>query len=345
MSTSIPAGTGHDDYTALRTTVGAYRISAPLVRITGAERFTFLDALLSRSSAFVEPNTVREALSLRPDGSAFAIWLHLEIDDESWLLPRTPVTAEDVRTHLDALDLPEGVTVETEPEGWGATALEGPQTWSAVARFIEFDISGLTLHAVTEAALPGTPDALAHLARVGTTGEYGYLLLSNAPQEAHEAVCAAAREQGGTETGPSALARVQAEAGMGVYSSGFAGLSVSQADLAWMIDWNRLGEFNGSQDLVKPSTSTGRLTALLAPAGSKFISGTEVKAAGRPVGSVIWQAPSANPDEELLLALLGSPFWVPGLALSAEGRESADLALRTVSMPCVIARSNSTRIS
>lgn len=201
-----------DDYATLRSTVGAYPVTAPLVRISGDDRLSLLDQFMAKSSEFVEPDTVREVLSLNADGTPFAVLLHFEMGEDSWLLPRTQVTAEALRTYVDGLDVPAGVTVEIAPEGWGATAFEGPQAWAVGARFVDFDISGLTLHAVTEAALPGDPDAVAHMARVGTTGEYGYLLISNAPAAAHEAVVAHVEEQGGAVVGAEGLARVQAEA-------------------------------------------------------------------------------------------------------------------------------------
>ncbi|MGW0080728.1 aminomethyl transferase family protein [Streptomyces sp. NPDC003393] len=343
--TTAPLRTETDDYTTVRTTVGAYRITAPLVRVSGDERITLLDQFLAKSGEFVEPDTVREALALNADGTPFAILLHFEIGDDAWLLPRTQVTAAELRAYFEQLDVPEDVTVEVEPEGWGASAFEGPTAWSVAAHFVDFDISGLTLHAVTESALPEEPAALAHLARVGTTGEYGYLLLTNAPDAAHEAVLTAVAEQGGAPVGPEGLARVQAEAGMAVYAAGFTGLTVGEADLAWMIDWNRIGEFHGSDGLERPTTATARLTALAAPAESRFAAGAKVTAAGQEVGTVLWQAPAANPEEELVLALLDAPFWVPGLELAAGDEQGAERPLRTVTLPRVIARSLTTRIS
>ncbi|MFG2429024.1 aminomethyl transferase family protein [Streptomyces sp. NPDC048590] len=347
MTTTTVTGarTSTDDYATLRTTAGAYRITAPLVRITGDERIALLDQFLAKSGEFVDPDTVREALALNTDGSPFAVLLHFEIGDEAWLLPRTPVTEDQLTGYLAALDIPEGVTVETAPEGWGATAFEGPNAWSAAARFVDFDISGLTLHGVTEASVAEAPAALAHLARVGTTGEYGYLLLSNEPDAAFAAVLAAVGELGGAEVGPEGLARVQAEAGLGGYATGFAGLAVDEADLAWMVDWSRIGDFRGSENLVRPTTGSARLTVLAAPALSRFAAGVKVSAGGRAVGTVLAQAPSANPEEELVLALLDAPFWAPGLELSAPDDQDAERPLRTVTLPRVIARSLTTRIS
>ncbi|MBP2403913.1 Aminomethyltransferase [Streptomyces netropsis] len=343
-TTLAPADrTATDDYATLRTAVGAYRVTAPLVRLTGDDRLTFLDGFLAKSADYVEPDTVREVLALNADGTPFAILLHFEIGDESWLLPRTAATADELGAYLAQFE-PSGVTVEVSPEGWGATAFEGPTAWSVAAAFVDFDISGLTLHAVTEST-DAAPGATAHLARVGSTGEYGYLLLSDAPQAVHEAVLAAVAEQGGAEVGTDALARMQAEAGMGLYDAGFGGLTVGRADVAWMIDWNRIGEFHGSDGLVAPTESDARLTALVAPVGSRFTPGTPLTAAGRQVGTVLHQAPAANPEEELVLTLLDAPFWVPGLELTAEDEAGDARPLRTATLPRVIARSLTSKIA
>lgn len=336
--------TATDDYATLRTAVGAYRVTAPLVRLTGDDRLTFLDGFLAKSADYVEPDTVRDVLALNADGTPFAILLHLEIGDESWLLPRTALTTGELAAYLRQFETSAGVTVEISPEGWGVTAFEGPVAWSVAAGFVDFDISGLTLHAVTESSL-SAPGATAHLARAGTTGEYGYLLLSDAPQAMHEAVLLAVSDKGGAEVGEEGLARVQAEAGMGVYGAGFGGLAVGRADLAWMIDWSRIGEFHGSDGLTAPTESDTRLTALVARIGSRFCANTPITAAGRRVGTVLNQAPAANPEEELILALLDAPFWVPGLELAATDESGDARPLRTATLPRVVARSLTTKIT
>ncbi|MET9644063.1 aminomethyl transferase family protein [Streptomyces syringium] len=346
-TTIAPADrTATDDYATLRTAVGAYRVTAPLVRLTGDDRLTFLDGFLAKSADYVEPDTVREVLALNADGTPFAILLHFEIGDESWLLPRTALTADELGGYLAQFEA-SGVTVEISPEGWGATAFEGPIAWSVAAGFVDFDISGLTLHAVTESTpdVPGATGATLHLARVGSTGEYGYLLLSDAPQALHEAVLAAVAEKGGAEVGTEALARMQAEAGMGLYGAGFGALTVGQADVAWMIDWNRIGEFHGSDDLTAPTEADARLTALVAPVGSRFAPGTPLTAGDQQVGTVLHQAPAANPEEELVLALLDAPFWVPGLELTATDEQGDARPLRTATLPRVIARSLTSKIA
>jgi glycine cleavage system aminomethyltransferase T len=326
------------DYATVRTSVGAYAITAPLVRLSGDERIAFLDQVFAKSGEFVDPDTVREVLALNADGSPFAIMLHLELDEVSWLLPRTPVTTEELSAYLGAIEA-EDVEVEIAPEGWGASAFEGPQAWAVAAKYVDFDISGLTLHGITQVANDELQDATAHIARVGTSGEYGYLILSDAPDAVHVDVLERVLAEGGAAIGTDGLARVQAEAGMPVYHGGFAGMSVVEADLAWMVDWQRIGEFHGSDELVAPTTESAKIAGLVAAVGSHFAEGTDVVAGDVKVGTIVRQTPSGNTDEELVFAVLESPFWVPGLDLAAADIHGTVTPLRTVTQPRVIARS------
>lgn len=337
-STEIrPGRTAADDYATIRSTVGVYQVGKPLVRLTGDDRYEFIDQFASRSSEYVDPETVREVIALNDDGTPFAMLLHIEIDDVTWLLPRTEVTAEQLAAYLGQFAA-DDVTVEVAPDGFAATAFEGPQAWKVAAKFIDFDVSGLVLHGVTDASVEEAGTAF--IARVGTTGEYGYLLVSDAPAAAHDAALSAASSVGGSAIGPDGLARVQAEAGQAIYQLDLSAFSVNDADLAWMIDWNRVGEFHGSTELVAPTVESARLVALVAPAGTTVEPGDVLNAGGVEVGDVVKQTPSANPAEELVIALVQNPFWVPGVALTGP----AGQALTSVTMPRVIAESMHVKI-
>lgn len=320
------------DYQTLRNTVGVHTPAGPLVRVTGDDRLTFLDAFLSRSAQYVDVDTTRECLALDAAGEPFAIILHLEREEESWLLPRTPVTAGRLAEYLS--EFVEGdVELTVAPQGWGAVAVEGPLAWRVAEQLLDFDAAGLVLHALVDVTLPGRPaEHTAFLARVGTTGEYGYLLVSDDPQSAEPMVLAMAEQLGGGAVRAEALARVQAEAGMPYYAMGVGDLGVNEADLSWLVDWQRLGEFHGSAELTPPQKNQRKLAPLAASPGAA-LAGQPVRVDDLGVGTVIYQAPSANLDEELAFALLDAPFWVPTLDLQAS------VPVTTVTLPRVLARS------
>lgn len=336
--------TAQTDYRTIRDSVAVHEITAPLVRVTGDERLEFLDSFLSRSSDYVDPETTRECLALADDGTPFAILLHVELEEVSWLVPRTPVGEEELVDYLGALEIPEGVAVEVAPAGWGAIAFEGVHAWKLAEGFIDYDISGLVLHGVTEITVAGADEGTeAVMARVSTTGEYGYLILSNAGEIVGLTVTEKARALGGDVIGPEALARVEAEAGTPHYSFGVRGHDLTELDLSWLVDWNRLGEFRGSDALEPPSRTGRRLVPFTAPAGVRVAESAGLRADGELIGEVLCMTPSANPDEELGFAIVEAPFWVPGIGLTVDDEQGT--AVRTVTLPRVLARSSVERMA
>lgn len=330
------------DYTALRESVGLRTVPGPLVRLQGEDRMAVLDALLSKGSDYVEPETTREALALNADGTPLAIFVHLELDDECWLIPTTALKADQLREHLSNVLIPAGTTVEIDPDGWAATAVEGPLAWQVAADFVDFDISGLVLHQVTEVTIEGAEHS--YLAREGTTGEYGYLLLSSHPEAGEQRMLSGVLGAGGQIVGSDALARARAEAGMPQYSAGFLSLPIAEGDLSWLIDWNRIGAFVGSNRLVAPALGDSRLTAITAPPGTDLTGAVEVLDAGEVIGEFVWTAPSGNPTEELAFAELQHPFCVPGLALTARCADGTEFGISTATLPRLVTRSATERI-
>lgn len=328
------------DYRTIRTSAGTYEIEAPLVRLTGDDRLAHLDRFCSRSAEFVDPDTTRECLALNEDGSPFAILLHVETDEETWLVPRTPVGVEELSDYLSGIEPDGDVTVEINPAGWGAVAVEGPAAWKVAATLVDFDIAGLVLHSVAEVVVPGAEDSsCAWIARVGTTGEYGYLVLSNSPDLATLTVLGRTEEIGGSRVERDGLARVQAEAGMAYYAWGFGDLDVCEADLSWMVDWERCGEFQGSDALPTPQKEQRKITPAVAAADAVVEMGDQVFAGETPIGEILWATPAANPDEQLVIAVVEAPYWVPGLELTGRHTDGSEIALTTVSLPRVLARS------
>lgn len=321
------------DYRTLRDSVGVHTPTGPLIRITGEDRFDFLDAFLSRSSEYVDIETTRECLALRRDGIPFAIFLHMEREDETWLLPRTVATSKEMTSYLTPF-VTGDVKVEVAPDGWTAIAFEGPAAWKVAAELVDFDIAGLVLHSITDIEVPGhTGTGTPFLARVGTTGEYGYLLVSDDAASAHEVVFSHAERLGGSKVSEESLARVQAEAGMPYYAMGVRDLDVNTADLSWLLDWNRVGEFHGSDSLIAPTRDQRKLAPVVASAGTVFKNGETIRVGLEEIGTIFYRAPSVNPEEELYFAILDAPYGVPTLELSASA------PVRTVSLPRVLARS------
>ena len=336
--------TAQTDYQIIRNATAVHTLGAPLVRLTGDDRLEFLDGFLSKSSDFVDPDTTRECLALEDDGRPFAIMLHLELDEVSWLVPRNAVSVGELVDYLGTMDVPDGVTVEVAPSGWRAIAFEGAGAWRVAEDFIDYDISGLVLHGITEITIPGADRGTsAVMARVSTSGEYGYLVITDAVDIAELTIAERARALGGAVIDDEALARVEAEAGTPHYAFGVRGHDLTELDLSWLIDWNRIGEFRGSDALTAPTREQRRLVPFTAPAGSRVEPSSPVLADGQRVGEVLYVTPPANPEEELGFAIVEAPFWVPGLELTLDGEDG--LTIRTVTLPRVLARSSVERMA
>ncbi|MFY2790431.1 aminomethyltransferase family protein [Rhodococcus sp. KRD162] len=323
-----------NDYRIIREAAAVYPITSPLIHLEGDDRLELLDTFLSKSSDFADPDTTREALALRSDGSPFALVLQVEGDEDTWLIPRTPTTAAEISAYVDELEVPAGVTVSVAPEGWSAIAVEGPLAPRVAEHFVDGDIEDLLLHSVVDVECDSA-DGASRLARVGTTGEYGYLLLTtDGPADLARFEELAAAVDGGIVSGEG-LARVRAEAGMPYYDHGFGAMTVAEADLSWIVDWERIGEFLGSDELVRPTATSPKLTPIVTAPGSPVTAGAPVHADGERIGTVVWTAAAGNATEELAFALLDDPFVVPALEVSVD-----EISAVTVTLPRVLSRSS-----
>jgi aminomethyltransferase len=325
-----------EHYTRLRTTVGHYSASAGPVALTGLERGELLGRSLARDSEYVEPDTVRESLLLNADGTVGDAVTHLELDDASWLLPHS-------RTGLDLLLTATAEAAElsdieiTAMDGTHtATAFEGPRAWRIAEQLIDFEISSLVLHGAAPVNLPGS-SAPAVLARIGSTGEYGYLLLAPVEAGAEQWVAEQAAALGGGPVGGAALARARMEVRHPQVPAQTDGLTVREAGLEWLVGWNREEEFHGSEALAElAGTEPVRsLITLIGTDGSTPAPGAEIRAAGTVIGRVHLVAPSVGTGTELALGLLDRPFDVPGLDLTTTAADGSSVQLRTAASPVV----------
>ncbi len=327
-------------YAHLRRTVGVYPPAAGLITLTGLERGLVLGRILARESEYVEPNTARDSLVLDEDGGVWDAVVHIELDDAAWLLSQSRADLADlVRAAADDLD---EATADDAGAEYDAVAFEGPKAWRIAAQLVDFEVSSLVLHGATVVDPPGGGAGV--LARIGSTGEFGYVLI--APRSAG---CAAwvleqAEALGGGAVEAAVLARARAEARHPQIPGYARGLTVREAGLEWLISWNREDEFRGAAALAAVPDPERGLIHLTAPAGTAPAVGTALHAGRVAVGEVREVFAAVGTADELALGLLAKPFDVPGLTLRGTGPDGAAVELRTVSAPVVVPLSWSERI-
>lgn len=343
--------TDHAGYRALRDGVGVYRRpDHGIVALTGDDRLHVLDRVLSKGSDFTDPDTAREAVIVTAAGEPFALVLHVELDDSSLLIALTPLDAGALAARVRdiAARTPDaGDTEITEPALVGI-AFEGPAAWRVAADFLDFDISGLVLGAVAEAVHDGVPaDGFdPRIVRTGTTGEYGYLLLTAAgsADAAQTLVQDLAAPHGGAAVAPDELWRAQAEVASPLYGTGFGGLSTAEADVSWLIDFARIGAFDGSDAIPALQEQGRRLTPIVLGASARVSDGAAVTAgdAGDRVGTVVTTSIPVD-GNRIAYAIIESPFHAPGLALAVAG-DAGSVPADTVALPLLVTRSTTERI-
>lgn len=311
------------DYTALRQAAGAYQRASHVYALRGAGREALLSQFIARPTEFVQPGSVIDSLVL--DDSGHPVDFVLAIMDEG----RTLLLSEQERTELSqiaafahSLGLTD-VTVEELPS-WGAVAVEGPRAWQVVQHLLDDDIAGLLLNEWRPIELVGAGEAF--LARTGTTAEYGYLIVADVPAaDIFTTLNDPLLDAGGSLVGQEGLLRARLEVNHPVLPDQFAGITVVEAGAGWMAGIDRTDAYRGATEFEAP---TRRSIAVRSE--HALVSGTTVEADGRVIGTIQVSAPAVDGETAYALALVDSPFDVPGLDLQADSAP-----VRTVSRPAV----------
>lgn len=311
------------EYSAIRRSAAAYERAGTLVAVTGAGRDAVVTHVLARSTEFAQPGSVVDSLVLDDDGAV--IDSVVAIMDESRTLIHSDAAAglgDEVRAVSRTVDVRD-VTVDTLAE-WAAVGVEGPRSWEVVRDLLDDDIASLLLNEWRPIHLPGASASL--LARTGTTAEYGYLVVADVPAEQIlDRIRAALEAVDGAVVGSQALLRARLEVNHPVVPEQFLGLTPLEAGAGWAAGVGRQDAFRGARPAVVPHR---RLVAVRSE--RPLEAGQVVEAAGRPVGRVHLCAPEIDGVTSYALALIDTPFDVPGLDLSIGGRPA-----KTVSRPAV----------
>ncbi|MDR1512589.1 MAG: hypothetical protein LBS56_03760 [Propionibacteriaceae bacterium] len=316
-------------YNAIRHATAVYARGARFVEVSGLQRAELLSWALAKSTEYAQPGTSIDTLALGDDGSP--VDLVLAVFDEDRTILVSDVT-DGVLDQLPALAEERGLTdvAVTPLEGWCAVAVEGPSCWTIVEDLVEDDLASMTLMERRPAKSPlGAPGILG---RIGTTAEFGYLWLGEAPlEETLQSFVdrAEARDPASGLITPAALQRAQLEVNNPVFPDMFEGLTLREAGLEWLAGAGRDDEFRGQPDDVDTPRERG-LVAVHAYGHEIPAKGTPVEAGGVKVGEIFVAAPQVGQPDGFALALLDVPFDVPSLDLEAGG-----VPLKTVSRPAV----------
>lgn len=311
------------EYFSLRRTAGAYARGTTIHSIGGAGRGALLSHVIARPTEFAPPGSVVDSLVLDDDGRVVDSLLAVLDEDRTLLISEHRTEAgEDLRAVALALGIRD-VTVDALT-GWGVLAVEGPRSWEVVGGLAADDIATLLLNEWQPIEIPGSSVAL--LARTGTTAEYGYVVVADVgPGVLMDVLRPRLAQVGGAFVGPEALLRARIEVNHPVVPDQFDGITVLEAGAGWAAGVGREDPYRGAGHAVPPER---RLVAVRATRSLER--GSAVEAGGVTVGRIHLCAADIDGEGGYALALLDTPFDVPGLELTADGR-----TIRTVSRPAV----------
>ncbi len=322
-----PAAYGDPAAEALRAraAVGLADLSAAvLLRVTGADRVSFLHRIVSCDVKGLRPGEGAHGLLLTPKGKVVAEF-------------RLAVLADRVEVHAPAAARPalerglarlvvtDDVVLEDRAGRAGLLSLLGPRAEAAAARLLGAPPPALPEGGAADLDLEGLPATLFRRRRVGLPALDLLADAANLPA-IFDAALAAARAEGGGPLGLDALDLLRVEAGVPALGAESGEDTLPQeAGLEDAVSFTK-GCFLGQEPVGRLRTRghTNRgLAGLRLPSGAAVPArGDEVRAGAAPAGTVTSAVLSPSLGVPVALALLRHEHAAPGtrLAVVSSGR-------------------------
>lgn len=317
-------------YLAIRRSAGVYRRGDAVLCVKGAQRQAYVLWLLAKSIQFVGIDACADSVLLDADGHVVGVAVAILREDRIYVLVEASPA-----WHQAAGDAAKNFDVSVETMANSAVQVEGPLSWAVVQdALVENSIEDVLLGECVDAAFDGQS---ACLARVGTSAEYGYLVVSDAV-DVFDHLVARAQAVGGGEIDPTVLPRVRVEANYPAMPHQTVDCSLFESGLAWLATVTRADAYAGSGRLDFSAPTRRTVAAYFAGSDCPEV-GTPVTDDGVVVGHVLVSTPRVGQPDGLGLLLLDDPFGVPGLELEAGGATAS-----TVSRPTLTPRSWSQQI-
>ena len=322
-------------FTALRTSSLLFESRQAIFRFPeGEETLAALGGVISGKLLTLEPNRIRHTALLDGEGRIVDLVYVVQFETHYWVLATSG--------NAEAAGLLRGLPVPCEEvtDAFRCIVMEGPYSWSLAKQVFGFEVLGLSYQRFIDLDHAGTPVTLA---RLSTTGEYGFRAYVPAPQA--ERVLKDLRENGAVEflevSDQARLGQVNLIAAMEMRMP-IAGLTVERGgslfenELRWMIDF-----------------SNPRITDRLAPVETKLVGilikggdpaeslprGTEITLAGNTVATLQSSVYSPSMERQIGYAsFLASYAYADMDGFEVKGRP--ELSITTVSTPFLLPASS-----
>ncbi len=307
---------------------------AGLFEVTGPGSGALLAGVTTRSVDFLLEGQSQQALVLDAQGLVVGDVVVHGLSS-GFLLQVWPEQAGAIGTLLAAAaSRTAGVEVADVGAAHAVLGVEGPASFTVVARYVDFAISSLAYKSWARSTWQGHS---LMVSRTGVTGEFGYVLL--APAEAADALRADLVAHGATEVSRAAVdvcrmemrfPNLEAEVPAG-------GATPFHLGLPWLVDFS--GDFAGKQALLATQEASELPVCWRGPVGSATVpgAGTPVEVSDGVVGRVLHAVHSPSLDRCVGTALVERACAATGLTFTISDDE-----VETVSAPFLIATSFTT---
>jgi folate-binding protein YgfZ len=325
-STTVPptSSGSRGGYDAARQSAGLVeRVDQGRVVVSGKDRASYLQGLLTNDIVALQPGTGCHAAYLTPQGRMIADLRVYELGDVILMtLPRD--VKDTVLARLDQFVFTEDVQLGDVTDTFSSVSTVGPDA----ARVVGATIAGAPVellaamaeHANRRVEFDGQP---AIVARVTDTGEPGFELFVSAPQ--HDAVRSALRSAGAVDVAPAAAEALRIEAGVPRFRHDMDEETIPlEASIESTAISMTKGCYVGQEVIIRVlHRGHGRVARRLV---GLTIDGQEVppphapvEAGGREIGRITSSVASPALQRPIALAYLHREFVAPGTEVSVAG--------------------------
>ncbi|MBQ8093474.1 MAG: aminomethyltransferase family protein [Clostridia bacterium] len=314
-----------------------------VVRVSGDGAAEYLDSLCTKDIQFLNIDMLAECLMLDNDGRSLGVVWVLNAGDD-YVVYITPESADGILAWMRE-NLPnEGVSL-TDIEDQVLLGLEGHYTWRIVRDVLDVDVNGMPLRGIQEVTDFAGGKIL--LARIGRTGEYGYLAMGDPETiKRYADACFQYAEKEGLGlrfVGRSAVDLCMLETGQPNYryENAEAG-NVFELGQQWLIQYEK--EMYLGHDALMDCFAAGQNRAAVlfeCAASGNVADGDSIWLEDEDAGTVVHAAKNPVTGKMAGIALLRRDLAVSGIDLTA-GADKA--VITTVSSPVVRPKSWDVRI-
>lgn len=332
------------EHQATRQALGLFDIShMGRLRFDGPQAGAFLNSLVTRDLARMQPGQVRYALMTNAAGGVLDDVLVTPLADVgaggSWLLV---VNAGNRAKILDWIaarlvdfrrEHPQGVELTDLTEAWAMIAVQGPAAVGVLTPHVEHDLRGMGYYTATEARMFGRGGLVS---RTGYTGEDGFELFVGAAAavEIWERLIADAEPLGGMACGLGARDTLRLEAGMPLYGHELEeNIDPYEAGLGFAVDLDKAA-YAGQTELRRLKTVANRPRRVGLEVEGRRVArqGCDVLAGADIVGRVTSGTFSPTFDRSIAMAYVDSAHASVGAEIEVAIRDRPEKA-RVVKLP------------